>query len=194
MAADDRLRGLPGPLRGPVRTLLGLVTLAYRVRYPRRLRVGRDVVIVGRLRLRQGTRLELGDRTRVRGRVIVNGGGRVLVGPDTLLNGCWILAATEVSLGARCLVSDCGITDSDFHNLDPQRRHLPADDATRRRVSIDENVWVGAHALVLKGTTIGRDSVVAAGAVVRGEVPARVVVSGNPARIVKKFDDADPAM
>ncbi|WP_081795243.1 acyltransferase [Nocardioides sp. URHA0020] len=192
MSAEDRVRGLPTLVRGPARAALRLVSLAYRVRYPRRLRLGRDVVILGRLRLAEGTRLELGDRTRVRGRVIVNGGGRVRVGPDTLLNGCWIVAATEVTLGAGCLVSDCGITDSDFHNLDPDRRHLPPDDATRRPVRIEDNVWVGAHALVLKGTEIGRDSVVGAGAVVRGNVPERVVVSGNPARIVKKFDDPEP--
>lgn len=188
MPVAERLQSLPTPLRGPVRALLGATTLAYRVRYPRRLVVGRDVVIAGRLRLARGTRLELGDRARVRGRVTVNGGGRVTVGADSLLNGCWILAATEVTLGARCLLSDCGITDNDFHNLDPGRRHLPGDERTRRPVRLDENVWVGAHALVLKGTEIGRDSVVGAGAVVRGEVPPGVVVSGNPAEIVRKLE------
>jgi hypothetical protein len=189
MAITERLQRLPAPVRGPARALLGATTLAYRIRYPRRLRVGRGVVILGRLRLARGTRLELGDRTRVRGKVIVNGGGRVVVGPDSLLNGCWILAGSEVTLGARCLLSDCGITDSDFHHLDPLSRHLPPDASTRRPVRLADNVWVGAHALVLKGTDIGEDSVVGAGSVVRGEVPRGVVVAGNPAQVVKKFDD-----
>lgn len=194
MAIAERLERLPPGLRGPARLALGSTTWAYRLRYPRRLSIGEGVVILGRLRIARGTRLELGDRVRVRGRVIINGGGRVRVGADSLLNGCWILASTEIALGERCLLSDCGITDNDFHNLDPARRHLPPDPSTRRRVCLDDNVWVGAHALVLKGTTIGRDSVVGAGAVVRGEVPAGVVVSGNPARVVKKFDDPEPAV
>lgn len=188
MSVDDRLARLPGALRPTARALLRGVTLCYRLRYPRALRCGADVVILGRLRIDQGTRLELGDRTRVRGRVIVNGGGRVSIGPDSLLNGCWIGARTEVTVGARCLLSDCDITDSDFHNLDPAGRHEPPDHRTQRPVHLADNVWVGAKALVLKGTSIGADSVVGAGSVVRGEVSPGVVVAGNPAQIVKKFE------
>lgn len=190
MSADERLSRLPAVVRAPARVLLRGLTLAYRLRYPRSLRCGADVVIVGRLRIAQGTRLQLGDRTRVRGRVIVNGGGRVSVGPDSLLNGCWIGAMTEVSIGARCLLSDCDITDSDFHNLDPSQRHLPPDERTRRPVHVADNVWIGAQALVLKGTAIGANSVVGAGSVVRGHVPPGVVVAGNPAEIVKKFESS----
>ncbi|MEO7352109.1 MAG: acyltransferase [Marmoricola sp.] len=174
MAADDRIDRLPGPLRHLARGVLAGIRTAYRLRHPRTLTYGDGVVILGRLKLAQGTRLVLGDRVRVRGRVIVNGGGLVTV-------------------GAGCLISDCDITDSDFHNLDPARRHLPPDERTQRPVHIGDNVWVGAHALVLKGTTVGRDSVVGAGAVVRGEVPPGVVIVGNPAQIVKHLDsDGSP--
>lgn len=194
MATDDRIHRLPGPLRPLARGVLTAIRTAYRARHPRTLSCGDGVVILGRLKLTQGTRLVLGDRVRVRGRVSVNGGGVVTVGPDTLLNGCWIGARTTVTLGAGCLISDCDITDSDFHNLDPARRHLPADEKTQRPVTIGENVWVGAHAMVLKGTTIGRNSVIGAGAVVRGEVPESVVMVGNPAHVVKHLDtDGSPA-
>ncbi len=182
-----RLDRLPAPLTPLVRTGLRLVTLAYRVRYPRRLRCGRDVVILGGLRIRQGTRVELGDRVRVRRGVLVNGGGTLVVGPDTLLNGCWVGASTRVEIGAGCLVSDCSITDNDFHNLEPGRRHEPADARTRSPVRLGDNVWVGAQAWVLKGTRIGDDSVVGAVAVVRGEVPPGVLVSGNPAQVVRRL-------
>lgn len=185
MAVSDRINRLPGPLRPLAWSVLGAVRTGYRLRYPRTLTCGEGAVISGRLKIAQGTQLVLGERVRVRGRVIVNGGGVVHVGADTLLNGCWIGARTSVTIGAGCLISDCDITDSDFHNLDPARRHLPPDERTQRPVHIGENVWVGAHALVLKGTTVGRDSVVGAGAVVRGEVPPGVVVVGNPAQVVK---------
>jgi serine acetyltransferase len=55
-------------------------------------------------------------------------------------------------------------------------------------VHIGDNVWLGDHAMVLKGVTIGENSVVAAKAVVTKDVPANVIVAGNPARVVKELD------
>jgi acetyltransferase-like isoleucine patch superfamily enzyme len=59
-------------------------------------------------------------------------------------------------------------------------------------VHIGANVWLGGQSAVLKGATIGENSVVAFRAVVAGAVPANVVVAGNPARIVKRL--ADPGL
>ncbi len=56
---------------------------------------------------------------------------------------------------------------------------------------LEDNVWVGGQVTVLKGVTVGRDSVLGRGAVVRQSVPARVVVIGNPAKIVKRFPVPD---
>ncbi|HEX8899049.1 MAG TPA: DapH/DapD/GlmU-related protein, partial [Chthoniobacterales bacterium] len=55
-------------------------------------------------------------------------------------------------------------------------------------VIISDNVWIGMNAVILKGVTIGENSVVAAGAVVTKSVPANVVVAGNPAVITKQLD------
>jgi carbonic anhydrase/acetyltransferase-like protein (isoleucine patch superfamily) len=55
-------------------------------------------------------------------------------------------------------------------------------------VHIGDNVWLGDHATVLKGVTIGDNSVVAARAVVTRDVPANVIVAGNPAKVVKELD------
>ena len=53
---------------------------------------------------------------------------------------------------------------------------------------IGDNVWLGDGSVVLKGVTIGENSVVAARAIVTRDVPANVVVAGNPARVVKELD------
>ncbi|MGA8210767.1 MAG: acyltransferase [Nocardioidaceae bacterium] len=185
------VRELSGPRAVAAGVVFALKRRWYAARYPT-LEMGRHVKFVGRLRLRGGTRLVLGDNVRLRKQVRVNGGGTVTVGADTLLNGCFLISATEITIGPRCLVSDAGILDNDFHNLPPALRHEPPTELTRAPVHIEENVWIGAHALVLKGVRIGRDSAVGAGAVVRADVPAQCVVSGNPATVVKRFASAEP--
>ncbi|MFY1620786.1 acyltransferase [Micromonospora sp. WMMD736] len=160
----------------------------YGLRY-RRLTLGRDVQIRGRIRLRRGVRVTIGDRTRINKLVRFAGPGEVRVGADCLLNATWIGTWTSVTVGDRCLLSDCELLDNDFHNLPPDQRHAPPGPATRAPIVLEENVWVGAHALVLKGVRVGRDSVVGAASVVRTDVPPGVVVVGNPQQTVKKFHD-----
>lgn len=164
---------------------LSAIQNLYSLRYRGRLVCDGPVYIRGRLVIADGTRVRLGRHVRIRGLVRISGGGTVTVGCNTLLNGCWVVAVKSVSIGDDCLVSDCGITDSDYHNLEPELRHADPGEASTRPVVVDRNVWVGAQAMVLKGSHIGRDSVIGAGSIVRGGVPERVVVVGNPAKVVK---------
>ncbi len=176
------------PAGALVRAVFALKRAWYGLKYPR-LTLGRDVQIRGRIRLRRGVTVVIGDRCRLNKLVRFAGPGTVTVGADSLLNGSWIGCWTTVTVGAGSLLSDCELVDNTFHNLDPARRHQPPSPGTRAPITLGENVWVGAGALVMKGVTIGRDSVVGAAAVVRSDVPDRVVVIGNPQQIVKRFDD-----
>jgi len=58
---------------------------------------------------------------------------------------------------------------------------------TAKAIHVGKNVWIGGGAIILPGITIGDDAVVGAGAVVSKDVPARTVVAGNPARIIKQL-------
>jgi len=127
--------------------------------------------------------------------------GSCKVGDFTLLNGAIIMTEERIEIGSSCLISwNVGMADSDFHPLDPAQRLIDAqalapyykDRPPRPKlktapVIISDNVWIGMSATILKGVTIGENSVVAAGSVVTKPVPANVVVAGNPAVIVKKF-------
>ena len=91
-----------------------------------------------------------------------------------------------IVLGADVLIgSGVEIFDSDFHDLDPARRRS----GTPRMapVEIGDNVFLGMGVRVLKGARIGADSVIGAGAVVTGEIPAGVIAAGNPARVIREL-------
>lgn len=163
----------------------------YNLRYFGRVRLAPGVKVVGSLRVKGRCKVVIGEETRIRQRVQFSGRGVVEVGGHTLLNGNWVVATRKVVIGSYCLISDCGISDSDYHNLAPELRHSAPTDRVWAPVRVDDNVWLGMHSLILKGVTIGADSVVGAGAVVREDVPPRTVVIGNPARVVKIFADSD---
>ncbi len=58
-------------------------------------------------------------------------------------------------------------------------------------IVIKEGAWIGIRATILPGVTIGKGSVVSAGAVVQENVPDNVVVQGNPAKVIKHFEEVD---
>ena len=112
--------------------------------------------------------------------------GRITIGDYVLVSpGTRISASDEVTIGDSVMIANGAyITDSDWHGL--YDRTVRDDEVAP--VRLEENVWIGDHALVLKGVTVGRNSVVAARAVVTRDVPPYVVVAGNPARVVKELD------
>jgi acetyltransferase-like isoleucine patch superfamily enzyme len=113
--------------------------------------------------------------------------GVLRIGDGARLNyGVSIAAQAEVSIGARARIGPyVMIVDSDFH--DPyvrSRRPVP------RPVVIEEDVWIGAKASVLRGVRIGRGAIVGTGAVVTKDVEPFAVVAGVPARVVDRLDPA----
>jgi acetyltransferase-like isoleucine patch superfamily enzyme len=114
--------------------------------------------------------------------------GRIEIGDYVLISpGCRISASDEIVIGHSVMMANgTYITDSDWHGV-YDRVSRPAE---FHPVRIGNNVWLGDHSVVLKGVSIGDNSIVAAHAVITRDVPSNVVVAGNPARIVKELDDA----
>jgi acetyltransferase-like isoleucine patch superfamily enzyme len=111
-------------------------------------------------------------------------GDYVLIGPGTRIS-----AANEILIGDGVMMANgVYITDSDWHDLYDRSRRSE----TVTPVHIANNVWLGDRCTILKGVTIGENSVVAASAVVSKDVPANVIVAGNPAVIVKELDPDRP--
>jgi acetyltransferase-like isoleucine patch superfamily enzyme len=81
--------------------------------------------------------------------------------------------------GVRCGANTL-ITDSDWH-LDDYRSGEPSP------VTIEKNVWLGEDVKVMKGVTIGENSVIGAGSIVVKSIPANVVAAGNPCKVIKNL-------
>ncbi len=115
-----------------------------------------------------GARIELGDRAEFNNNLMLKSEGPgIRIGRDALFG-----AHVEVF-------------DSDFHELHPARRR----GGTPKMAAVDvgENVFVGMGVKILKGVTIGADSVIGAGAVVVCSIPPGVIAAGNPAGVVREL-------
>ena len=146
-----------------------------------RIRIGRGVVINSSFE----SNPVAGERT-----VLLFKGPNALIeiGDRTGISNAMIAAYERVSIGADVnLGAGCIIMDTDFHPLDLQER-IANINIPHRPVTIEDGVFIGTRAIIMKGVTIGRESVIAAGAVVVKNVPPREVWGGNPARFIRVLE------
>lgn len=123
---------------------------------------------------------------------VVRIGAYTFIGPDSRV---W--AHEAIHIGDRCLIAhNVNIIDSNSHSLSAGQRHLEyrstvepggkrlATDVDRKPIRIEDDVWIGHSAIILKGVTIGQGAIVGAGTIVTRDVPPFAIVVGNPMRIV----------
>lgn len=171
---------------------------------PKNIRVGSDCYLerresFKRFRSTREPGLIIGDRVKVFTWTEFNiePTGMVEVGDDSILAGVVFMCAENVRIGKRVVISyNVTVADSDFHPRDPELRKLdaianaPQGDKslrpaiTSKPVIIEDNVWIGIGAIILKGVRLGRGARIGAGAVVTKDVPEGVTVVGNPARVL----------
>ncbi len=110
-------------------------------------------------------------------------GARIIIGDKTsIMNGSELISRSLIKIGSHCLIgSQVKIFDADFHGIHPEKRSEPG---VTRQVIIEDNVWIGINSIILKGVTIGRNSVIGAGSVVTGNIPKNSIAAGNPAKVI----------
>jgi acetyltransferase-like isoleucine patch superfamily enzyme len=123
--------------------------------------------------------------------------GELSIGDHCYFTSVILLCELRIDIGSYVSIGwGVTIADSDFHPIDPAARlldavacspagqGLPRPPLVRRPICIEDYVWIGPGATILKGVRLGRGCVVEPGAMVTGDVPARARVLGNPAQVI----------
>jgi acetyltransferase-like isoleucine patch superfamily enzyme len=113
---------------------------------------------------------------------------RLEIGDCFGMTGGSICAAEAVKIGSHVIIgANTTITDTDFHPLEFNQRIQNSLAGVSKAITIEDEVFIGMHCLILKGVTIGRGSVIGAGSVVSRSIPPGVIAAGNPARVIKSL-------
>lgn len=119
--------------------------------------------------------------------------GKLKIGNSVGISGTAIICNHEIVIGNNVTIGgNTVIYDTDFHSLNPDTRMNKEDDkknAKFGKVVINDNVFVGAHSTILKGVTIGNNSVIGACSVVTKDIPNNEIWAGNPAVFIKKINE-----
>jgi len=112
----------------------------------------------------------------------INRNAKIEIGKNCVLQGTSIRCCNNVKIGNNVVfAANTKIIDHD-HNTDPEKRRL----YISKPIEIKDNVWIGYNVLILKGVTIGKNSIIGAGSVVTNNIPDNSIAVGMPAKVIKK--------
>lgn len=111
-------------------------------------------------------------------------GKNIHIGKHVFINGgCQFQDQGGIYIGDGAFIGPMVVLATLNHEQDPKRRG----ELIPKPIHIGKNVWIGAHATVLQGVTVGDGAIIAAGAVVTKDVPSGVIVGGVPAKMIKQI-------
>jgi acetyltransferase-like isoleucine patch superfamily enzyme len=131
--------------------------------------------------IRFGRFVWIGEGTKIRCHEgIVEIGAKTVMGQE-----CTISAYQRVRIGEQCVIADQAMFIDFDHGVVEVERPIRLQGIYKRDVEVGNNVWIGYGACVLRGVSIGDNSVIGTNAVVTKDVPANAIVGGVPARIIR---------
>ena len=163
---------------------------------------GKNLQIPGKvLWLIRGARITIGDNfylssgngvnpiaSNLQADVYVEPGATLTIGNNVGMSSTRLWIHESARIGNNVKIGGCVlITDTDAHPMDYMARRSSNEGTKSAPVVIEDDVWIGAHCIILKGVTIGARSVIGAGSVVTKSIPADCVAAGNPCRVIKNL-------
>jgi len=142
---------------------------------------GLELKIEPRGEIRFGRFVWIGDGTKIRCHEgVVEIGAKTVMGQE-----CTISAYQRVRIGEECVIADRAMFIDFDHGVVEVERPIRLQGIYKRDVEVGNNVWIGYGACILRGVSVGDNSVIGTNAVVTKDVPANAVVGGIPARIIR---------
>ena len=124
--------------------------------------------------------------SNLQGAIYLENGASLKIGNNVGMSSTRMWIHESVTIGDNVKIGGCVlITDTDAHPLDYLSRRTGNEGTKSAPVVIEDDVWIGAHTVILKGVTIGARSVIGAGSVVTKSIPADCVAAGNPCKVIK---------
>ncbi len=169
-------------------------TLKYRLFYHGRVTFGRNFITNWKLKISGPGKVVFGDNVNAWAHDKANifmtkdSDAIIKIGDGCRLNGPSFQCQTKIDVAENCLLGSTLLVDTDFHSTAPDRLTNPDAEIKSAPITVEKNVWIAGQAAILKGVTIGKNSIVGFAAVVANDIPANVVAAGNPARVVKRLE------
>lgn len=166
--------------------------LYFKLRYGKKIAWGKNVIVNHRFKFAGPGRLVIADEVNLWAHKEPNEfftyahDAVIRIGKRTRINGIGVQCRKSVRIGEDCLIGSAVIMDNDFHSVHFEHRNDPAH-IKSSEVIIGDGAWLAGQCAILKGVTVGEEAVVGFRAVVAQNVPAKTVVAGNPATVVKKL-------
>lgn len=162
---------------------------------PSRVKFGKGVRLAGQICL--GENVRIWDYSKIRGRnisiednvfihenVLIRSNEYIKIGKGTTINkNCTLLA--KIIIGKDCSIAPNVVIVGSNHNHYDLEKTIKEQGIVMVGITIEDDVWISANATILDGVTIGRGSIIAAGAVVNKNVPPMTIVGGVPAHFIK---------
>ena len=207
-AGETGLRPPPAPLRGGPLALLAFMRAnnmlhpGYATLLARwvllKLRYGRRLQTEGLCFICPGVKLEIGRGATLRigrwawighGCKIRVHEGQVSIGAKTVIGQeCTISAFQHVAIGRECIIADRVMLIDFDHGVTEVDRPIRLQGIYKRDVDVGHNVWIGYGACILRGVSLGDNSIVGTSAVLTRSFPENAVVGGVPARVIRMRD------
>ncbi len=176
------------------------------------IKYGKDLLLKGMPVIfnKKGAQISLGDNVTVKSSFLSNlvglysrtiivtraPGARIVIGDNIGISGATIYARKGIYIGDNTAIGgNCKILDNDFHPIETEERLMllrrkdggnATDLIPAKEIHIGRNCFIGCNTIILKGTVLGDNCVVGAGAVVSGKFDDNCVIAGNPAKVIRR--------
>jgi len=127
-----------------------------------------------------------GENVRVWDHIQIDSPSKLSIGDNVSLNrGCVLHAGGCIEIGNDVLIGPGVIIYSQNHSYSDFNKKIIDQGYVTKKVTISDNVWIGANAIILPGVIIGEGSIIAAGSIVTKDVKPYKIIGGNPAVVIK---------